>query len=131
MENLVDEFNTTSCMCVEFILSVTDDDDLKFYKKAMVKIIEIDKIKIIEQFIIYCLPHYDYIINNDENYFINLNSTDMDVNKDSFIEILKPRKYLVSLDKNMKELIFEYLKLLCKASKQYLQYKLKNKKHID
>ena len=124
MENLIDEFNTTSCMCVEFILSVTDDSDLKFYKKAMEKLIEIEKIKIIEQFIIYCLPHYDYIMNHDEKYFINLNSTDIDVNKDSFIEILKLRKYLVSLDKNMKKLIFEYLKLLCNYSKQYLQNKL-------
>jgi len=109
---------------VEFILSVTDDSDLKFYKKAMEKLIEIEKIKIIEQFIIYCLPHYDYIMNHDEKYFINLNSTDIDVNKDSFIEILKLRKYLVSLDKNMKKLIFEYLKLLCNYSKQYLQNKL-------
>ena len=63
MDKLVNEFNENTSLCVDFILSVTNDSDLQFYKKAMIKIMETDKSKIIEQFIIHCLPHYEQIIN--------------------------------------------------------------------
>ena len=57
MDNLISEFNSTSYMCVEFIISVTNDSDLRFYKKLMDNILIAEKNKIVEQFIIYCLPH--------------------------------------------------------------------------
>lgn len=125
MEHLINEFNVTAAMCIEFILSVTNDSDLRFYKKAMDKLVTTEKNIIIEQFIIHCLPHYDHFMENDEQYFIKIKSSDININKASLIEALKLRKYFISLEGNVKELIFEYLKLLCNYSKEYLQIKLK------
>lgn len=126
MEYLINEFNVTAAMCVEFILSVTNDSDLRFYKKAMDKLVQTDKTIIIEQFIIHCLPHYKHFMENDEKFFIELKSTDINIKETSLIEVLKLRKYFISLNNNVKELIFEYLKLLCNYSKEYLQTKLNN-----
>ena len=79
MNNLIEEFNTTALMCVDFIISVTNDSDLQFYKKALDKIIKADNIKVIEQFIIHCLPHYDSIIAKNEKYFINLDTNNVNM----------------------------------------------------
>jgi hypothetical protein len=125
MNNLINEFNTNALQCIDFIISVTNDSDLQFYKKAFDKIILVDNTKAIEQFIIHCLPHYQEIINKDEKYFINLKSS---LNKTSLIEVLKLKKYFISLDNDVKNLIFEYLILLCNYSKQYLQSKLSTSK---
>lgn len=121
MDNIVNEFNVSANMCIEFILSVTNDSDLRFYKKAIDKLQLIDKNKLIEQFIIHCLPHYVHFMNNDEKYFIELKTSD----EVSLIEALKLREYFISLKSDVKELIFEYLKLLCNFSKEYLQLKFK------
>lgn len=129
MDNLVCEFNNTADMCVEFILSITNDSDLRFYKKAMDKLIEIDKNKGIEQFIIYCLPHEQHVISKNQEYFINMNSNDMKVNNDSqnLFHILKLREHLILLKDDAKDLIFEYLKLLCEFSKEYFKMKFNKK----
>ena len=126
MNNLVDEFNNTANMCVEFILSVTNDSDLRFYKKAADNIISVEKSKGIEQFIIYCLPHEEYVHSEDEAYFVNMNNKDMKVDDDSknLFHILKLRTYFTKLDDDVKKLIFEYLKLLCSFSKEYLKLRL-------
>ena len=130
MENLVDEFNSTGNMCVEFILSVTNDSDLRFYKKAMDSILSADKQKGIEQFIIYCLPHEEHVYSENEEYFINMNSKEMKVDEDSqnLFHILKLRTYFTKLDGDVKKLIFEYLKLLCSFSKEYLKLRLSKAK---
>lgn len=130
MDNLIDEFNNTGNMCVDFILSITDDSDLRFYKKAMDNIIIADKSKGIEQFIIYCLPHEKYVYNEDEEYFINMNSKEMKVddNSQNLFHILKLRTYFTKLDNDVKKLIFEYLKLMCSFSKEYLKIRLSQKK---
>lgn len=126
MDNLIDEFNNTGSMCVDFILSVTNDSDLRFYKKAMDNIIKVDKSKGIEQFIIYCLPHEQYVHSEDESYFINMNNKQMKVDEDSqnLFHILKLKTYFTKLDTDVKKLIFEYLKLMCSFSKEYLKLRL-------
>lgn len=123
MEKLTDEFNSTAEMCIDFILSVTDDSDLRFYKKIFDKVLNTDKTKIIEQFIINCLPHKENIINKNESYFINLKSEEINVDNRSLFEILKLRKYFVALGDDVKNLIFEYLILLSNYSEEYFKLK--------
>jgi len=123
MDNIVNDFNDTANMCIEFILSVTNDSDLRFYKKAIDKIQIIDKNKLIEQFIIHCLPHYDHFMTNNESYFIELKY--VNIGEVSLIEALKLHEYFISLKSDVKELIFQYLKLLCNFSKEYLQLRLR------
>ena len=130
MENIVNEFNNTASMCVDFILGVTGDSDIKFYKKAADAIISADKFKAIEHYIAYCLPHQKYIFSYDESYFINMDYGSMRVNKnsDNLFHVLKLRKYFTTLDKDIKNLIFEYQKLLCNFSMEYLKHRFQKKK---
>ena len=129
MENIVNEFNNTASMCVDFILGVTGDSDIKFYKKAADAIISADKFKAIEHYIAYCLPHQKYIFSYDESYFINMDYGSMRVNKnsDNLFHVLKLRKYFTTLDKDIKNLIFEYQKLLCNFSMEYLKHRFQKK----
>ena len=128
MDNLISEFNNTSYMCVEFIISVTNDSDLRFYKKLMDNILIAEKNKIIEQFIIYCLPHEKHVIDENEEYFINMEGEQMKLDEDSqnLFHILKLKTYFKKFDDDVKKLIFEYLKLLCNYSKEYLRIRLSN-----
>ena len=124
MNKVVNEFNNTANMCVDFILQVTNDTDLKFYKKAANKILMINRNKGIEQYIIYCLPYEKQVLDNDTKFFLNMKSGHFRTEKTNLFHILKLQKYFGVLDEEIKIIIFEYLKLLCNYSKEYLKMAL-------
>jgi hypothetical protein len=123
MDQLAENFNSTADDCINFILGQTNDSDLRFYKKIFDKVLQTDKNKVIEQFIINCLPHKKNIIEKNESYFINLKSEQINVDDKSLFEVLKLRKYFVALEDDVKNLIFEYLILLSNYSEEYFKLK--------
>jgi len=126
MEDIVKEFNNTTIMCIDFLVSVTDDSDIKFYRKAVNTILMAEKNMGIEQYIIHCLPHEEHIINENKEFFINMQKDQVKCEEENLIHILKLREWVMTLDEDVISLLFNYFKLLCNFSKEYLKIKLKN-----
>jgi len=124
---VVIEFNTTCSMFLDLMYSFTNDSDISFYKKAMHKMIEVEKIKIIEQFIVHCLIYNQYIQNKDIGYFMNIQLNDKikEDDKRSLLNIIKIKDLIIKFDENQINLMFEYLQLLCNFGIEYLNNKIK------
>lgn len=121
--SLVLEFNQTIIMFLDFLYSITKDTDLTFYKKVISKISTSEKNKMIEQFIINCLPYYQQIQNKDDNFFLNFNSDNL--NNKSLLKVIKIKTIFKSLSLEEKNMIYQYLILLSNYGKQYMKsYKL-------
>ena len=121
MDNIVGEFNTTTLSFLDFLKALTNDSDLGFYKRVSQKIIDTDKNKLIEQFCIYCLPHYEYVVNKDENYFMTYD-LEMDT-EDNLLKAMKVKVIFPKLKQEAKDLIFEYLLILSNYAKDYFNLK--------
>lgn len=125
--DVVNEFNTTCSMFLDLMYSFTNDSDISFYKKAMHKMIEVEKIKIIEQFIIHCLIYNEHIQNKNINYFMNVELKDKVKADDtrSLLNIIKIKDLIKKFDENQINLMFDYLQLLCNFGIEYLNNKVK------
>ena len=123
MDAISNEFNTTCEMFLDLIYSFTKNSDISFYKKAMKKLINADKNKIIEQFIIHCYSYKDKVEAKDKNYFINLDLENK-MNNESLLQIIKVKELFMTFNEDQNNLIFEYLILLCNFSTEYLRMKL-------
>ena len=123
--SLVLEFNQTTVMFLDFLYSITKDSDLTFYKKVVKRISTSEKNKMIEQFIINCLPYYQHIQNRDDNFFLNFNIDNL--NNKSLLKIIKIKKIFRTLSVEQKSMIYQYLILLSDYSKEYMQsYKFRS-----
>lgn len=126
MEEIIQEFNNTTIMCIDFLVSVTDDSDIKFYKKAINTLLIAEKAMGIEQYIIHCLPFEEHIVNENKSFFINMQQNQVKCEKENLIHVLKLREWLMTLDEDIISLLFNYFKLLCNFSKEYLKLKIGN-----
>lgn len=123
--NLVDNFNETSILFLDLIYNLTNDSDITYYKKILKRIIFVNKKKVIENFIINCYPYFEYIINRDINYFMNLNLDDR-INKDSILKVIKIKKLFINLEFSDINMIIDYLNILVQYSIEYTKrYKVK------
>ena len=123
MDAISNEFNITCEMFLDLIYSFTKNSDISFYKKAMRKLINADKNKIIEQFIIHCYSYKDQVESKNTKYFINLD-LESKMNNESLLEIIKVKELFMTFNEDQNNLIFEYLILLCNFSTEYLKMKL-------
>ena len=121
MTDLVTEFNTTSNMFMDYIDTLLNDSEVKYYKKMMNRVERFGKKRLIENYIINCLPYYDYIINKDYNFFIDIEIT----TDKSLFNFLKRKQIFIILDENKLNIIFEYLILMSNYSKEYQRVKMK------
>jgi hypothetical protein len=121
MDNIVDEFNTTTLSFIDFLKALTNDTDLGFYRRVSKKIIDTDKNKLIEQFCIHCLPHYEHVVKKNEDYFMRYDLK-MDT-EDNLLKAMKVQVIFPKLKKEAKNLIFEYLLILSNYAKEYFNFK--------
>ena len=117
---LAGEFNTYSIQFIDFVYEITTNSDISFYKKAAAKIMEVDKYKIIEQFIAYCLKYKDKIDLKDKQFFL-LTDFSSECNNDSLLHVIKIKELFIKIDDNTVELIFQYLIVLCELAENYLK----------
>ena len=106
------------------LYSFKNDSDISFYKKAVKKLIIIDKNKMIEQFIIHCYKYKDQIDNKNINFFLD-NSFESKFENESLLELLKAKNKLIRFDEDQINIIFEYLILLNNFCTEYLKLKFK------
>ena len=124
--NIINEFNETWFMFLDLIYTFTNDSDISFYKKAMNKIIQTQNDKIIDQFVIRCIPYHKEIYDKNKKFFVNLNLQNEFNNDDSLLKIIKIKEIFNNLDEDKINIIFEYLILLCNYSLEYLKTKKLN-----
>jgi len=121
MDNIINEFNSTTLTFIDFLKSLTNDSDLGFYRRVSDKIIRTEPNKLIEQYCIHCLPHYQQVLKKDENYFMNYN-LEMDT-QDNLLKAMKVQTIFPKLKADAKNLIFEYLIILSNYAKDYFNLK--------
>lgn len=114
----IDEFNNTTIMFLDYIYSLTNDHNINFYKKSFNKIIQSEKQKLIEQFIIHCLIYKEYIDNKNISFFKNFDAQN---DKDSLFNKINIKQILEKCDNSQNNLLFDYLILLCNFSTEYLR----------
>lgn len=122
MDAISNEFNTTCEMFLDLIYSFTRNSDISFYKKAMKKLVNADKNKIIEQFIIHCYSYKEQVELKNTKYFINLDLENK-MNNESLLQIIQIKELFMTFNEDQNNLIFEYLILLCNFSTEYLRMK--------
>ena len=122
--NVITEFNNISISFIDLLYSITSDSDLLYYKKAFNKIIQSEKNKMIEQFIIHCYIYKEKIEKKNKFFFTNLDLSNK-LSDDSMLKIIKVKDIFNDFDEDKHNLIFNYLKLLCEFCTAYLENKIK------
>ena len=124
MEEISNEFNNTCEMFLDLIYCLTNDSDISFYKKALKSLLNIDKNKIIEQYIIHCYIYKEEIDRKNINFFLE-NSFESKFKNESLLELIKVKEIIIKFNEEKINLIFEYLILLNNFSSEYLKLKFK------
>ena len=124
MEEISNEFNNTCEMFLDLIYCLTNDSDISFYKKALKSLLNIDKNKIIEQYIIHCYKYKEEIDSKNINFFLE-NSFESKFKNESLLELIKVKQIIMKFNDEKINLIFEYLILLNNFSSEYLKLKFK------
>ena len=121
--DIVDNFNYTLESFINFMIEISDDNDIIIYKKMILKILETEKEKAIEQYIINAIPYSKQINDHDENYFINMEFNDNE--KYSVLKVLKFKDKFKTLNPENKERIWEYLQVFLHYANEYYVKKYK------
>ena len=124
MEEISNEFNNTCEMFLDLIYCLTNDSDISFYKKALKSLLNIDKNKIIEQYIIHCYKYKEEIDSKNINFFLE-NSFESKFKNESLLELIKVKQIIIKFSEEKINLIFEYLILLNNFCSEYLKLKFK------
>ena len=122
-KELIDNFNETSMSFLDFISTLCPGPKLEICKKLSKNIIQIEPNKLIEQFIVYMLEHYDYVISKDEDYFNNYDLNKIDNQIPSLFNLQYIKHILLNFSSKEKNLCFEYLIILSNYAKQYFKLK--------
>ena len=118
------EFNSNLLTLMkEISLLFPNNTKIPFYADMLkTKLIPVDPNKPIEQFIMYALPHKDKIYSGDEDFFVNhdykkeSNSSSVDLS-----DILQFKEKWNILTRNNKDVIIQYMQLLCSYGEEYLK----------
>ena len=124
MEEISNEFNNTCEMFLDLIYCLTNDSDISFYKNAFKSLLNIDKNKIIEQYIIHCYIYKEEIDSKNINFFLE-NSFESKFKNESLLELIKVKQIIIKFSEEKINLIFEYLILLNNFCSEYLKLKFK------
>ena len=124
MEEISNEFNNTCEMFLDLIYCLTNDSDISFYKKALKSLLNVDKNKIIEQYIIHCYKYKEEIDSKNINFFLE-NSFESKYKNQSLLELIKVKQIIIKFSEEKINLIFEYLILLNNFCSEYLKLKFK------
>ena len=116
MNQIIDEFNNTSFMFIDFIDLMVNEKDIKKIRNKMKTAILFNKKRLIDNFVINILPHYNHIVSKNSKYFIDLNC---DYEQNILIGIIKAKNIFTNFDDKNKDILFDYLKLLSDFALEY------------
>lgn len=123
---LVDDFNMTLLDLVNNIADICPEsligNNIKSIRETFNKVE--NKESFIGVFITKILKYKDRIDKGDEDFFLNITFDDVSNgnNRDTLIEIFKFKNIWKKLTRNNKDIIIEYLKILCALAEQYFLY---------
>ena len=126
-KELLNNFNDTTFMFMDFLNTIKEEKNFNFYKLFSQKIVKLEPTKLIEQYILYCLPYYQHIITKNEHFFLK-NDFEYDKNNDikeyeNLFNVVKIKTIFNCCDADTKNFIFEYLILLSNYAKDYFNLK--------
>jgi hypothetical protein len=121
MENTKEQFNQTFFQLIEQLAEITDSPKFKMARNVMKTVIEKEPSKPIEQFIIKILPIKEHVYNRNESFFLNYTHKDSPDEQSIITQLITMKPLWAKLTVENKDIIFQYLVQLCRASEHYLQ----------
>jgi hypothetical protein len=121
MNNTTDQFNVILFQLIEELAEITDSPKFKLARNVYKTVIEKEPSKPIEQFIIKVLPIKEHVYSRDEKFFINYTEKDSTDEQSVITQLITMKPVWTKLTSENKDVIFQYLVQLCRASEHYLQ----------
>ena len=118
MEEIANEFNEGVLSLLDLIKTVTGKNELEFYYKVVRNFMVVEKHKLIEQYIIHCLPHKKRLEEKNIDFFKNIKYEEKHNN---LFQIVKIKDMANTVSSEEINLVFEYLILLSNYAIQYFQ----------
>jgi hypothetical protein len=116
---LINEFNEVflelSCQLAGLFPNSIISNNLQNLKH----VIGISKEKLMESFVIYVLPYKQQIDSGNQDFFINKSFDDLVNNSNDLIYVTELKKIWHLLDNTNKQVVQEYMKLLCSYALKY------------
>jgi hypothetical protein len=122
MNNIINQFNVIAYQLLEELAEIIDTPKAKLSKSVFKTIVEKDSKKPIEQFIIHFLPHKEHIVSKNEKFWIN-HEIEGD---EEVMKLISLKPIILSLSTENKNIVFNYLLQLCKASEYYFKCVIAN-----
>jgi hypothetical protein len=116
---LIKEFNEKLLVLVEGIARATNKKFIINNIGFLKKIINIDKKRPIDFFIIYILPHKEEIDTGNENFFLTYELKSTDLSSKIMKNIFEFKNIWSTLTNENKETVVNYMKYLCSISQTY------------
>jgi hypothetical protein len=135
MQNPVVEFNNTLDDFFNYILKVMPVDteeennirkDIVAYHGLVNGSLKMNKMYILEGYIVYVLEHENQINNRDEKFFIDMDLNNKSNNENTLLELMKFRKCWHKFSDQIKEKIFDYVIVMTYWARQYFNMKCVN-----
>jgi hypothetical protein len=121
MNNTTDQFNVILFQLIEELAEITDSPKFKLARNVYKTVIEKEPSKPIEQFIIKVLPIKEKVYSRDEKFFTNYTEKDSTDEQSVITQLITMKPVWTKLTSENKDVIFQYLVQLCRASEHYLQ----------
>ena len=116
---LIKEFNEKLLVLVEGIARATNKKFIINNIIFLKKIINKDKKRPIDFFIIYILPHKEEIDTGNENFFLTYELKSTDLSSKIMKNIFEFKNIWSTLNNENKETVVNYMKYLCSISQTY------------
>ena len=113
------EFNEKLLVLVEGIARATNKKFILNNIGFLKRIINIDKKKPIDFFVIYLLPHKEEIDAGNEDFFLTYEFKSKEVNSKIMKNIFEFKNIWSTLTKDNKETVINYMRYLCSISQAY------------
>jgi hypothetical protein len=119
-DELIDLFNESLYQLLKQLNSIIKDEDLSYCYSVYNDVTKMNRILIIDQFNINVLEFYDKIKEKDVNFFLDEKNTTKKFEGSSVVgKIFKFKSLFEQLSKKQKDMLFEYLNILCYIGARY------------
>ena len=121
MNDTTTQFNVILFQLIEELAEITDSPKFKLARNVYKTLIEKEPSKPIEQFIIKVLPIKEHVYSKNEKFFINYTEKDSTDEQSVIHQLITMKPLWTKLTVENRDVIFQYLVQLCRASEHYLQ----------
>lgn len=119
---LIKNFNNYSGVLATFISNISPSQSIPFkmYKSEMDKLIREGSNIMIDTFVLNALKYEEQIMNGDDNFFLGNNYDDITKKDNNMImQVFEFKKIWKIINDDNKNLIKQYMQLLCQISRTY------------